>query len=110
MLSLEDKLLPYPNPVILAEASRTAEGGTTGFGGNPEERAVLLSSFWVPAFFDPDGKVVPAPSGGLRCPAPSFSSLLGNPEKKSIVFRFIPSSAPPDASAPFTLPTPPRQE
>ena len=32
------------NPVILAEPSRPAEGGTTGFGGNPEERAVLPSS------------------------------------------------------------------
>ena len=39
-------------------------------------------------------------SGGLRRPAPSFSSLLGNPVKKSIVFRFIPSAAP------FTLPRP----
>ena len=29
------------NPaVILAEPGRPAEGGTTGFGGNPEERAV----------------------------------------------------------------------
>ena len=30
--------LTAPRAVILAEASRTAEGGTTGFGGNPEER------------------------------------------------------------------------
>ena len=36
------------NPVILAEPSRTAEGGTTGFGGNPEERAVLPSFHWIP--------------------------------------------------------------
>ncbi len=28
--------------------------------------------------------LVPAPSGGLRRPAPSFSSLLGNPEERAV--------------------------
>ena len=37
-----------PRAVILAEASRTAKGGTTGFGGNPEERAVLPLLIWIP--------------------------------------------------------------
>ena len=62
--------------VILAEFSRPAEGGTTGFGGNPEERSqppwhlrinnkmirrssgrvlVAMITAWIPAFFDPDG-------------------------------------------------------
>ena len=31
-----------PHAVILAEPSRPAEGGATGFGGNPEERAACL--------------------------------------------------------------------
>ena len=47
--------LTAPRAVILAEASRTAEGGTTGFGGNPEERAVLPLLLWIP-----DPPVIPA--------------------------------------------------
>ena len=68
--------LTAPRAVILAEASRTAFGGTTGFGGNPEEQRqppvgiytstgvgasisgrvlVAMITDWIPAFFDPDG-------------------------------------------------------
>ena len=39
--------LTAPRAVILAEASRPAFGGATGFGGNPEERAVLPLLLWI---------------------------------------------------------------